>query len=76
MFAVCGGLLSGSSGIISSYRFGDQNFTDAIDCVWDLSVPSDSSSNYSVSFVFDVFEVPPSYRCSNGSLRLDYYNCQ
>ena len=72
---VCGGALSGSSGTIQSYRFGEANFTDQIDCVWDLNVPV-NSSNHSIAFVFDVFEIADSSYCRDSSLRIDYYNCE
>ncbi|CAG2107294.1 unnamed protein product, partial [Medioppia subpectinata] len=69
----CGGVLSGTAGSISSYRFGETNFTDQIDCVWDINVPS-NSPNYTVAFRFDVFEIPASAYCVNSSLRFEHYN--
>lgn len=75
ILAVCGGLLSGSSGPITSYRFGDSNFTDRIDCAWDISIPL-GYDNYTIVFIFDVFEIPESSRCAENSLRLDFYNCK
>ncbi|XP_054159895.1 LOW QUALITY PROTEIN: cubilin-like [Oppia nitens] len=70
---VCGGLISGTSGIIESYRFGESNYTDPIDCIWEIQPPN-QSTNFTIAFVFDVFEIPESELCKDGSIRLEYYN--
>ena len=49
---VCGGKISGSTGDIMSYRFGETNYTEQVHCGWNIEV----SNNMTLAFVFDVFE--------------------
>jgi hypothetical protein len=73
---ICGGILDGNSGAITSYRFGESNYTETMNCVWDISIPN-NGVNYSVAFSFDVFEIPPpSSYCNNGVFKISYYNCK
>lgn len=53
---MCGGLLSGTTGRIESYNFGQTNYTEKIECFWEIR--PESRRELTLAFYFDVFEVP------------------
>jgi len=40
-FSECGGMLNASSGSLSTPGFPSQSYSDNLNCVWTLSIPTD-----------------------------------